>query len=162
VDVAVCNDEWLLIRVRQAVRNCARQQAQFFQTVDVRPRAAAVKCNVTFINSGHGGFNQWDQNVMTSAITSTATSATDTSASAAAVKERALLTKLLSTYQANINKGQSADSLKALAKQINDTAKLLGQNVSLPKATGTPPTSGGTTSTPAEATTSTSKLNVKV
>ena len=66
---------------------------------------------------------------------SAASSANDATASLATAKERALLAKLLRTYQTDINKGQSANLLKSLAKQITDTAKLLGQNVSLPKAT---------------------------
>jgi hypothetical protein len=91
---------------------------------------------------------------------SAASSANDATASVATAKERALLAKLLRTYQTDINKGQSADSLKSLAKQITDTAKLLGQNVSLPKATTGSASASDSAPAPAEAS-DPSKVNIK-
>ena len=49
-------------------------------------------------------------------------------------KQQAALAKMLRTYQNDLNHGQSASSLKSLAKQIADAAKALGQNVALPTA----------------------------
>ncbi len=56
-------------------------------------------------------------------------------------KQQAALAKLLRTYQNDIKHGQSASSLKSLAKQITDAAKALGQNVTLPTVPAGP---GGT------------------
>lgn len=81
---------------------------------------------------------------MSGSVSTTASAGIDASSSTAdAAKEKQQLAKLLRTYQADINQGQKADSLKSLAKQITDLAKQLGQNVTLPK----PTTSGATTAT---------------
>ena len=61
-------------------------------------------------------------------------------------KQQAALAKMLRTYQDDLNRGQSASSLKSLAKQITDAAKTLGQNVKLPTAqtgSGATAASGG-------------------
>ncbi len=98
---------------------------------------------------------------MSGAITTTASSADNASAAASNAKERALLAKLLRTYQADIDKGQSAESLKALAKQIKDTAKLLGQNVSLPQAASSSTSSVSSAPAPAAETSDASKVDIK-
>jgi hypothetical protein len=81
----------------------------------------------------------------TTATATTSVAAGGTSASSDAAKERAQLASLLRSYQSALDHGQSADSLKSLAKQIADAAKQLGQNVSLPKASNA---SASTASTP--------------
>ena len=50
-------------------------------------------------------------------------------------KQQAALASLVRTYTQDIAKGQQADQLTSLAKQIAAAAKALGQNVTLPKPT---------------------------
>lgn len=85
---------------------------------------------------------------MSGAITSTHSAPAATDALAATAKERAALTKPRQTYQADINKGQSAQSLDALARQIAAAGKALGQNVTLPKASISTSVAAGLVSTP--------------
>lgn len=62
-------------------------------------------------------------------------------------KQQAALAKLLQTYQNDLKHGQTASSLKSLAKQITDAGKALGQHVTLPTAPAGPDGSTVTSTT---------------
>ncbi|MDQ2803253.1 MAG: hypothetical protein M3Y41_11405 [Pseudomonadota bacterium] len=60
------------------------------------------------------------------------------SAQQSRAQDQAKLNQLMRSYQAGISRGESASALSSLGKQITAEAKLLGQNVRLPKATAAP------------------------
>lgn len=54
------------------------------------------------------------------------------SAASSTTAQQAQLTRLLQTYQNDVNDGQTTTALKPLAKQITDLARQLDENVTLP------------------------------
>ena len=66
-----------------------------------------------------------------SAGSATGVSKTTTSSQA---QQQAALNQLLAKYKASLARGQTADDLANLARQITAAAKALGQHVTLPKA----------------------------
>jgi hypothetical protein len=90
-------------------------------------------------------------NLTISAASNLARPVTRSSATAPSAQQHAALTQLLSKYAYDQSHGVAASTLSSLGRQIMAAAKGLGQNVTLPRA------SGGSGTTPAAPVANTSR-----